>query len=265
MRPPADASRSAQAGFAAFRIHCSRCHAVNGEGGGSARSSIAPRIRGPARRAVAARLDRRSEPDLGRARAWSRSTALPGPRRRARVDHRLSPDGDHRARARVSEPDVRGVLRERWQHPIALWLAALAGAASASRAAICTRARAAMRSRSPRSRCRDAWLTANHVFGIGALPARSRPGPALLRARGRLPYLLLWEAATPDGAIAITPERRCARGAAHRRSSRFSPSSPPRAAIPRVLFLVYELASARSPPRSCAGTRTRARCPGCAR
>jgi mono/diheme cytochrome c family protein len=33
MAPPSDASASAQNGFAAFRIHCSRCHAVNGEGG----------------------------------------------------------------------------------------------------------------------------------------------------------------------------------------------------------------------------------------
>ena len=33
MAPPADAPPVAQQGFAAFRIHCSRCHTVNGDGG----------------------------------------------------------------------------------------------------------------------------------------------------------------------------------------------------------------------------------------
>lgn len=33
MQPPQGAPRSAQAGFEAFRIHCSRCHALYGEGG----------------------------------------------------------------------------------------------------------------------------------------------------------------------------------------------------------------------------------------
>ncbi len=33
MRPPDGAPRSVQAGFEAFRIHCSRCHALYGEGG----------------------------------------------------------------------------------------------------------------------------------------------------------------------------------------------------------------------------------------
>jgi mono/diheme cytochrome c family protein len=34
MTPPAEASPEVQSGFAAFRVHCSRCHAINGEGGG---------------------------------------------------------------------------------------------------------------------------------------------------------------------------------------------------------------------------------------
>jgi len=34
MLPPAGASEAAVQGFAQFRIHCSRCHAVNGDGGG---------------------------------------------------------------------------------------------------------------------------------------------------------------------------------------------------------------------------------------
>jgi len=33
MAPPPGASDDARDGFAAFRVHCSRCHAVNGEGG----------------------------------------------------------------------------------------------------------------------------------------------------------------------------------------------------------------------------------------
>lgn len=33
MIPPDDASQEARAGFIAFRIYCSRCHAINGEGG----------------------------------------------------------------------------------------------------------------------------------------------------------------------------------------------------------------------------------------
>jgi mono/diheme cytochrome c family protein len=34
MTPPAGASPTVRAGFAGFRVHCSRCHAINGEGGG---------------------------------------------------------------------------------------------------------------------------------------------------------------------------------------------------------------------------------------
>ncbi len=34
MQPPQVAPEAARAGFQAFRVHCSRCHKVNGEGGG---------------------------------------------------------------------------------------------------------------------------------------------------------------------------------------------------------------------------------------
>ncbi|HKA14074.1 MAG TPA: c-type cytochrome [Myxococcota bacterium] len=54
MAPPANAPPQAQRGFAAFRIHCSRCHAVNGDGG-----KIGPelnRAQGPAGRRDAAWL-----------------------------------------------------------------------------------------------------------------------------------------------------------------------------------------------------------------
>lgn len=42
MIPPADASEDARAGFAAFQIHCSRCHTMNGEGG-----AIGPELNAP--------------------------------------------------------------------------------------------------------------------------------------------------------------------------------------------------------------------------
>ena len=93
-----------------------------------------------------------------------------------------------------------------WQHPLALWLAALAGAA------VCL----ARRDLDPTVRhyglaltavslC-DAWLTANHVFGIGALPASlASTVPLGFVLAGDFRYLLLWETATPQGALAITP------------------------------------------------------------
>ena len=54
-------------GFSAFRIHCSRCHTVNGEGGTDRPGAQPRREPGrPARRRLAARLDRRPEPDRAR-------------------------------------------------------------------------------------------------------------------------------------------------------------------------------------------------------
>lgn len=41
--PPAGSSAQVKAGFAAFRIHCSKCHALDGQGG-----SIGPELGGPA-------------------------------------------------------------------------------------------------------------------------------------------------------------------------------------------------------------------------
>jgi mono/diheme cytochrome c family protein len=42
MAPPLSAPAAVQAGFDAFRVHCSRCHAVNGDGG-----SIGPELNAP--------------------------------------------------------------------------------------------------------------------------------------------------------------------------------------------------------------------------
>jgi hypothetical protein len=129
-----------------------------------------------------------------------------------------------------------------WQQPIGLWLAALAGAA------VCLARRdlhASVRrygvALTALSLC-DAWLTASPVFGIGALPAAlASTVPLCFVLAGDFRYLLLWEAATPDGAIAIT-----ARGAV--RAAALTAIVPILAQLasagrdPRVLFLVYELA-----------------------
>jgi len=42
MAPPAGASESVELGFRAFRVHCSRCHRINGEGG-----TLGPELNGP--------------------------------------------------------------------------------------------------------------------------------------------------------------------------------------------------------------------------
>jgi cytochrome c2 len=56
MAPPASAPDEVQRGFAAFRIHCSRCHTVNGEGG-----RVGPELNSPA------------SPAGGRDPAWLRA------------------------------------------------------------------------------------------------------------------------------------------------------------------------------------------------
>jgi hypothetical protein len=128
-----------------------------------------------------------------------------------------------------------------WQQPIALWLAALAGGA------ICL----ARRDLDPSLRRYglaltalsfvDAWLTANHVYGIGALPAPLASAvPLFFVLAGDFRYLLLWEIATPDGAVAFD-----GRGVA--RAVALTAIVPVLAQLvsegrePRVLFLVYEL------------------------
>ena len=142
----------------------------------------------------------------------------------------------------MSEPGVfEAFYASAWQHPIALWLAALAGAA------VCLARRdlhASVRRYGlalTALSLADAWLTANHVFGIGALAAPLASGvPLFFVLAGDFRYLLLWEAATPDGAIAI-------RAAGLGRSALLTAIVPILAQLtsaerdPRVLFLVYEL------------------------
>jgi hypothetical protein len=131
-----------------------------------------------------------------------------------------------------------------WQHPLALWLAAAAGAA------VCL----ARRDLHPSVRRYglalavlsglDAWLTATHVCGIGALPA-SIAGvvPLFFVLAGDFRYLLLWETATRDGAIALSL-RGLARAAV---LTAIVPITAQLVAAEgpgnlRVLFLIYELA-----------------------
>ena len=132
-----------------------------------------------------------------------------------------------------------------WQHPGALWLAAGIGAA------LCL----ARRDLDPSTRAYclvlavlsagDAWLTASHVVGIGALPASLASAvPLGFVLAGDLRYLLFVESARGDGRIAITG-LGLARAVgltlivpvfAQVVASRLAPGNP------RVLFLVYELA-----------------------
>jgi len=128
-----------------------------------------------------------------------------------------------------------------WQHPIALWLAALAGAAVClARRDLHASARRYGLALTALSLA-DAWLTANYVFGIGALAAPLASWvPLFFVLAGDFRYLLLWEAATPDGAIAL-------RAAGLVRAAALTGIVPILAQLasagrdPRVLFLVYEL------------------------
>ena len=93
-----------------------------------------------------------------------------------------------------------------WQHPIALWLAAAAGAAvCVARRDLHASTRAYALALAALSGL-DAWLTANHVFGIGSLPPSLAIWvPLSFVIAGDARYLLLWDAATPQGQIALTP------------------------------------------------------------
>jgi hypothetical protein len=132
-----------------------------------------------------------------------------------------------------------------WQHPVALWLAAAAGAAvvlarpnlhaSVRRYGLGLAALSML----------DAWLTANHVIGIGALPARLASAvPLFFVLAGDFRALLLWDNTTRDGMIAVSP-RGLARAVgltlivplfAQLVAPLIAPGNS------RVLFLVYELA-----------------------
>jgi len=129
-----------------------------------------------------------------------------------------------------------------WQHPLALWVAAAAGAVVClARRDLHPSVRRYGLALALLSAC-DAWLTADRTFGIGALPAPlTGVVPLFFVLAGDFRYLLLWEAATPEGAIAPSPT-----GVG--RAALLTAIVPIFAQVVtagrelRVLFLVYELA-----------------------
>jgi hypothetical protein len=130
-----------------------------------------------------------------------------------------------------------------WHHPIALWLAALAAAAyclarrdldpSVRRYALALAALSIL----------DAWLTASPVLGLGELPPPlATIVPLAFVLAGDFRYLLLWEAAAPEGAIALTPFGVARAVGLTLIVPVFAQLAAARFDDPRALFLVYELA-----------------------
>lgn len=132
------------------------------------------------------------------------------------------------------------------QHPILLWLAALAAFAwCAARPALAPsvlRYCAVLTALS----LVDAWLTSSPIYGLGTLPAwAAGPVPLFFVLAGDYRYLLLLEAGSASGSFA--PDRRAfARAAALTLvvplfSQALVWALPASLAGPRVLYLVYEL------------------------
>lgn len=143
----------------------------------------------------------------------------------------------------MTEPGVfEAFYASPWQHPIGLWIAAFAGAAlGLARRDLDPSLRRYLVALTALSLA-DAWLTSTHVYGIGALPgALASAVPLFFVLAGDFRYLLLWEAATPGGAVAITP-RALARAAALTAIVPLLAQLATTGREPRVLFFVYELA-----------------------
>jgi len=143
----------------------------------------------------------------------------------------------------VTEPGIfEAFYASAWQHPVALWIAALTNAAlGLSRRDLDPSLRRYVVALTALSLV-DAWLTATHVYGIGALPGSlASVLPLFFVLAGDFRYLLLWEAATADGAMAITP-RAVARAAALTAIVPILAQLVTAGREPRVLFFVYELA-----------------------
>ena len=252
--PPEGATPQVLAGYAAFRIHCSRCHAINGEGG-----SLGPELNSP-RNPVEYR-------ELDWLRSWLDDPAqiLPTARmprlnptlseRAETIDYILAYLGAMANHKRHLEPGTPGAPEAGpfesfyagpLQHPGLLWIAA--GLAIA----LCLFRRGLHPSM--RRYCvllgllslLDAWLTANHVYGLGALPPALAGGvPLFFVLAGDFRYLLVITAGTPDGRL--EPTRRSLLSAAA--LTVLVPvltqivltvlPEPMRGA--RVMFLIYEL------------------------
>ncbi len=135
------------------------------------------------------------------------------------------------------------------QHPILLWAAALAAyAVCASLPGVRPSVRRYCAALTVLS-LTDAWLTANHVYGLGSLPeGLAGIVPLFFVLAGDFRYLLLAESATAAGEVAPT-----ARGVVRAAGLTvlvpvFSQVVlwllPESLSAPRVLYLVYELAFA---------------------
>jgi hypothetical protein len=133
-----------------------------------------------------------------------------------------------------------------YQHPGLLWLAALLAAAVL----------VARRGLDPLLRrylvallglsLLDAWLTSNHVYGVGALPVPFASFvPLFFVLAGDFRFLMLAVAATPNGGVRFEARSLAAAAAltvitplSSKAILTLLPDSP---AAPRVLFLVYEV------------------------
>lgn len=134
-----------------------------------------------------------------------------------------------------------------YQHPGLLWLAALlAAAVLASRRGLDPRLRGYLAALVGLS-LSDAWLTSNHVYGIGALPEQFGSFvPLFFVLAGDFRFLLLAVAATPSGGLRIEA-RSLAIAAALTvivplSSQVIFSLLPDSLRAPRALFLVYEVA-----------------------
>jgi hypothetical protein len=136
-----------------------------------------------------------------------------------------------------------------YQHPILLWLAAgLAGAWALTRPGL---------DPSLRRYCRvlvglslaDAWLTSQHIYGLGSLPsALSGAVPLFFVLAGDYRFLLLLGSAQSGGGIAIGARAALFAAALSLVVPIFSQTVlsalPDSLSSSRVLFLVYELSFA---------------------
>lgn len=135
------------------------------------------------------------------------------------------------------------------QHPILLWVAALAGMAwCATRRGLDRRVRRYCAALTVLSLA-DAWLTSNHVYGLGVLSGRlARVVPLAFVLAGDYRYLLLIGAATERGGLEIGARTLAVAAGmtviVPALSQVIAWGLPESASGPRVLFLVYEVSFA---------------------
>ena len=179
------------------------------------------------------------------------------------ADHPLRGAGDG-----VAEPGpFEAFYASAWQHPLALWLAAARGRGDLPARGAIWHASVRRYGRRARSRSRCSMRGSPRPTSTGSARCRARS-----RARSRSSSC---SRATRATCSSSRPPRPTARSRSRRARSRARSAHADRAdrcvrvaallgATPRVLFSSTSSRSARSRSRCCAGTRTRARCRGCA-